>query len=247
MAHTFTKNEVRFVRIMATWLLASTALITFAVAGNPIMRAVLEMGWGLILLWVVLGGLLMLRYRDPIRQRVEAIGLKWQLKFVLFATLLALVEEAVTTTMTNCAPLFGVKVGQAYITASANYIDVVTMHSVIVLVPLFVGWATMLSYVKFRPFAVFLLFGVTGTLAESLYGGPQHLLEFGMWLFVYGLMVFLPAYCIPQDRQAGPARWWHYPVAVFLPFLFELIVPVAAIPHWISPHHPDVHFPPIKP
>ena len=33
--------------------------------------------------------------------------------------------------MTNCAPLFGVPFGQAYITASANYFDVVLYHSVV--------------------------------------------------------------------------------------------------------------------
>jgi hypothetical protein len=53
---------------------------------------------------------------------------------VLFCTLLALAEEAVTTTMTNLAPLFGVKMGEVAITASANYIEVVTQHSVIVFV-----------------------------------------------------------------------------------------------------------------
>jgi hypothetical protein len=64
--------------------------------------------------------------------------------------------------MTNLAPLFGVKVGQAYITSSTNYLDVVALHSVVMFVPLFVGWAVTLSCYDFSPFAVFLLFGLTG-------------------------------------------------------------------------------------
>jgi len=45
------------------------------------------------------------------------------MKFILMATVLALIEEATTTTMTNLARLFGVKVVQACITASTNYLE----------------------------------------------------------------------------------------------------------------------------
>ncbi len=74
-------------------------------------------------------------FREPIRGAVSRFRLDWRLKFIVFATLLALTEEAITTTMTNLAPLFGVKVGEAYITASTNYLDVVALHSVVMFVP----------------------------------------------------------------------------------------------------------------
>ena len=70
---------------------------------------------------------------------------------------MALLEEAVTTTMTNCAPLLGVSLGQAYITASSNYFDVILGHSVIVFVPQFAAWAWLLSRYDFQPAEVFLL------------------------------------------------------------------------------------------
>ena len=60
--------------------------------------------------------------------------------------------------MTNCAPFFGVPFGQAYITASANYFDVVLYHSVVIFVPLFIGWAVLLWRWRFPPLAVFVLF-----------------------------------------------------------------------------------------
>ena len=143
--------------------------------------------------------------------------------------------------MTNLAPLFGVKIGEAYITASTNYLDVVALHSVVMFVPLFVGWAVILSRYAFSPFAVFVLFGLTGTVMETNLG-TKNPLEFGLWIFVYGLMVFLPAYCVPAGRKARVVRWWHYPLAVFVPFLFIPIVPLPLLAGLLCPHHPKIHF-----
>jgi hypothetical protein len=137
---------------LALWLLALTSAVTFVTWHNPRLRAVLGMGWGLITFWILVGGTLMYRFRDPICSTAQRIPLDWRLKFVGFATLLALLEEAVTTTMTNLAPLFGVEVGQAYITASTNYLDGVCLHSVVVFVPIFVGWSIILWRYDFRPF-----------------------------------------------------------------------------------------------
>ena len=155
-------------------------------------------------------------FRDSIKDFVLGISLNWKIKFVLFATILALLEEAVTVSMTNAAPLFGVKIGQAYITASTNYLDVVLFHSVIVFIPLFIGWAWVLSRYNFSAFEVFILFGITGTLVEAGYGGIKHLTEFGLWIFVYGLMIYLPAYSIPNERGVKAIKFWHYLLAILL-------------------------------
>ena len=116
--------------------------------------------------------------------------------------------------------MFGVKVGEAYATASANYFDVVCFHSVIMFVPLFIGWACMLRLWDFHPTFVFLLFGLLGSVAEI--GESHQFLTVGMWVFVYGLMIYLPAYSLPdaKTRKARPPRWWWYPVAILLPALF---------------------------
>lgn len=233
-----------FIICLASWLLVTTGLVTAANWHNPKGRAVLGMGWGLILGWIALGGTLMYRLREPVRNAVGRIRLDWRLKFILFATALALVEEAITTTMTNLAPLFGFKVGEVYITASANYLDVVALHSVVMFIPMFVGWAMILWRYDFSAFAVFVLFGLTGTMAEMSFG-PQHALEFGMWIFVYGLMVFLPAYTVPRKRKAKAPCWWHYPLAVVVPFLFLPLVPLPLLRSLLFPNHPNIHFPPI--
>jgi len=232
-----------FVGLLAVWLIATTSLVTVAVWKNPSARAMIGMGWGLIGLWIGLGGGLMLLLREKIQALVARVPLGWRWKFILFATGLALVEEAITTTMTNLAPLFGVRPGEAFITASANYIDVVTMHSVVVFIPMFVGWQWLLGRWRFTPVQVFGLFGLTGTLAECTFG-VQHLREFGLWIFVYGLMVWLPAHCVPAERPARPLRWWHFPLAILVPFLFIPLIPTPLVIKWIDPHHPVIHFQP---
>jgi hypothetical protein len=242
-------KKIPFIKILiillGIWLAFSTTVVLFIAltAMGPNSRAVIMMGAGLIILWVALGGSLMFVFRNRIRQVVLGMRGDWRFKFVLFATLLALLEEAVTVSMTNLAPLFGVPVGAAYITASANYLDVVALHSVVVFIPMFMGWAFILNRWDFTPAQVFLLFGLTGTLAEVSFGGTGQFAQIAMWTFVYGLMVFLPAYCIPAERGARPLRWWHFPLAVVLPIVFS--IPVAMV---IGTLHPiPIHFPPIAP
>jgi hypothetical protein len=234
-----------FIIVLGIWLAISTSVVLLIAltAMGPNSRAVILMGVGLILLWVALGGSLMFFFRERIRGKVLGMRGDWRVKFVLFATFLALLEETVTVSMTNLAPLFGVPVGAAYITASANYLDVVALHSVVVFIPMFIGWAFILSRWDFTPAQVFLLFGLTGTLAEVSFGGIQQFAQIAMWTFVYGLMVFLPAYCIPAERGAQPVRWWHYPLAMVIPILFS--IPVAVV---VGILHPTpIHFPPITP
>jgi hypothetical protein len=236
----------RFIVILAGWLALVSAVVLVLNWTKPAKRAVLLMAWGLILLWIGGCGLAMRRWRDRWCRLADQVPLPWTLKFVLGCTVLALMEEAITTLMTNCAPWFGAQVGQAYITASANYFDVVLYHSVVVFVPMFVGWAVLLWRWRFSPFAVFVLFGITGTLAETAAFGPQSLANFGLWIFVYGLMVWLPAHWAPPERSARPPRWWAYPLATVAPFLFLPLLFFLAPWLWLTAKHPSIHFPPIN-
>ena len=233
------------IRLLAAWTGLSTALLLLVAVFfmGPNSRAVIFMATGLVAFWIVLGGSLMWVFRDRVRDLVQRIRLPWGLKFVLFCTLLALTEEAVTVSMTNLAPVFGVPLGAAYITASANYLDVVALHSVVVFVPMFIAWAWMLGRWDVSPSAVFLLFGLTGFLAEAQFAGTLNLLQAPFWIFVYGLMVWLPAYSLPPRDGVKPPKWYQAAVAVFVPFVFA--IPVAFI---VGSLHPvSIHFPPILP
>ncbi len=239
-------NRARlFVVLLASWLVFSCSVVLAVSWRNPVQRAVVGMGWGLILLWIGGCGWAMRHWRKPLCRVSQRFRLPWGLKFVLSCILLALLEEAITTSLTNCAPFFGVGVGRAYITASANYLDVVLYHSVVIFVPMFIGWWFLLRRWRFSSFAVFVLFGLTGTLAETVTFGPQSLANFGLWIFVYGLMVWLPADCVPEDRPAGEPRWWAYPIAVVLPILCVPLVGLLAPWLWLTAKHPPIHFPPI--
>ena len=234
--------QIFLMSLFAAWCGIVVVLATIATWHDRRHRALILMADGLALFWIVIGGLLMSRYRDRARDMVRRVPLGWPARFVLAATAMALIEEAVTTTMTNLAPLFGVAVGQAYITASANYLDVVLGHSVIVFIPMFAAWAWLLSRFDFQPNEVFLLFGLTGTLAETGTFGPQNLAMAGFWVWVYGLMVWLPAYALPSRPAARQPRAWHYPLALILPIVCAIPVPLIVM----RLHPVGIHFPPIE-
>ncbi len=159
------------------WLLIAIGIYSFALvsllnavilaSGKVNERAIILMADGLILFWIVTGGSLMPMLRKRLVPRLAAIPLDWRLRFVLLCTALALLEEVITTTMTNLAPLLGTTPEEAHITASTNYFKVVCFHSVVVFVPMFVARAAMLSFWKFTPLKVLLLFGITGSMAEA--------------------------------------------------------------------------------
>ena len=205
---------------------AISALVLLSEETSVHDKAIIKMALGLNLLWCVLCGMLMRRFGEPLGARVRAIPLPWRLKFILFATALALAEEAITVSMTNLAPLFGSEVGKAFITASANYLHTVLFHSVIVFIPMFVAWSFLLGRYDFSAASVFLLFGLTGSLAEMSMQ-PMNILG-GFWFFVYGLMVYVPVRALPpaSERGARPPQRRHYALAVVLP----LVSPVLLLP-----------------
>jgi len=187
-------------------------------SADPHARAKVLLGFFLVLIWCLGFGLFSYYQRDRFKQVFTAIKLPWQVKFIVFAVALAMLEEIVTTALTNAAPLLGSQIGKAGITASTNYAEVVFLNSVWpVFVPWILAWALILSRYAFPPNHVFLLFGLVGSIAESHFGIGS--LIAGFWFFVYGLMVYLPAYSLPR-RETAPLRWWHYSFTLLLPFLF---------------------------
>ncbi len=228
------KSLVSFLLIViSAWGVLSTTAVTVFILSkdpDPDHRAIIKMGVGLILIWCVLGGLVMWALRDRFVRWSTRIPLGWRTRFVLLCIAFAMLEEAVTTSLTNMAPLLGGVTDAARITASKNYFEVVLTNSVIVFVPLFLCWGWLLSRYDFRPIEVLLLFGLNGTLAETITFGPQNLIQVGMWVWVYGLMAYLPACTVPEERGANVARWWHWLMAVVLPLVF--IIPLVVWLVW---------------
>ncbi len=220
--------SVLLIELLAVYSIGVVALVSFIILGfatDVRQQAIVKEMLGALLLWVVVGGPLNLKFRDRIRALVLRIPMGWRLKFVLFCILLALVEEAITTSMTNLAPLYGATPEEAHITASTNYVYVVLFHSVIVFIPMFIGWSYLLRRYDFSPNAVFLMYGLTGSTAEAFLN-PTGLIS-GFWFFVYGLMIYLPAYSLPKDRGARKPRWIHHLYGVLVPM--ACAIPVAPV------------------
>lgn len=222
------------------WAVAFLLLFVFVIAHTAVERALTYMTASLFFLWVVGCGSVMFFYSNQIQRFFITLPYSWKKKFVVFATVLALIEELITTTLTNMAPFFGTNIGEAYITASTNYFDVILFHSVIVFAPMFVAWSFLLSRYAFTPFSVFLLFGINGLIAEFFISGPYVILAAGFWIYVYGLMIYLPAYTIPSNRGALQPYLRHYALAIFLPIFFT--IPVVIFVNIIHPFQPT-HFP----
>ena len=96
-------------------------------SGKAKDRAIFLMADGMIVLWIILGGSLTPILRKHLVPRLAAIPIGWRTRFVLFCTAMALIEEVITTTMTNLAPIFGSTPEKAHITASTNYFHVVLL------------------------------------------------------------------------------------------------------------------------
>ena len=180
----------------------------------------------------------MLRLRDMVKRGVTKLRLDRRLVFFLFAAGLSLLEEAVTVGMTNLAPVFSVSIGQAYITASSDYLTVVAFHSVVVFLPMFLVWAFLLTRYSFQPNIVLLMFGLTGLLAETGTFGFQNLIVGGLWVLVYGLMVYLPAYSFTPTALKKPGIA-QYVLGVLGPL--AAAIPVALLVVVVF-HHPAVEF-----
>lgn len=176
-------------------MFCTLALVTFVVFPNPVQRAILFMGWGVVLFWIVIGGGLMFRYRDQISSSFMKLPWPNPLVFFLFALSLFFLEEVVTTTMTNLAPLFGVPLGSAAITFTSNYFTAVFPHSLPVVGVLILIFTWIFSRFRLTATQMFFFFGLAGYLIETI-NNRNNILNIPFWIFVYGLMVWLPAYTV---------------------------------------------------
>ena len=223
---------VTLIRAAGVWSLVVLAVfcpvIFLSPSVAPEARVVSAMMLGSLVLWIGGCGALMWRHRGAVVAWLRALPLPEAPKFVLAATALACVEEAITTLMTNLAPLFGGTRGVEGIVNATNYFHVVLLHSVVTFVPAFAAWAWLLRRHAFTPAQVFLIYGFTGTLGEAVFVRPDALLA-GYWIFVYGLFVWLPACAMRRPPAQRAVRLRHVALALLLPIVAALLVAAVAI------------------
>lgn len=227
---------------LLVWQFLMTTFLTLGGFENEKLGVMAKMLWGVNLLWIAAFGILSLGFRE----QVAEFGLRSNNRMAWFfggSTVLALFSEAVTTTMTNCAPLFGAEIGEVYITASANYLDVVLFHSVVVMLPQFAVLGWLLQRYMISPFAAFICYGLTGFFNEALFAGPNPLM-LAQWILIYGLFVYLPSNLFSDRIERRKVRWFAYPGIVLLPILASIPM-VAILLLLLAPGHPRIHFPPM--
>lgn len=217
------------------------SLLTVNFKDSAALRAVILMGETLFIIWVLMGGILQKKFQKNYMEKLASIHPYPVWHFVIMATTLACVEEGFAVLITNLAPFYGVRVGEAYITASANYFTVILLHSVIVFIPMFIVLGHLLRRYDISPFRAFLLFGLVGVVAETSFSGSAAILGAPFWILVYGLMVYLPAHTF--------TRFERKKLSLFLyPILIVIIAFSAAVTAWIPAvlNVPKTEFPPIR-
>jgi hypothetical protein len=193
------------------------ALLLINFKNDPAEKAMMLMGLGLFLLWVLVGGFTQLRILKKKMIELTRLPHRPILMFSIFAIVLACIEEAIATAITNTAPLLGVSEKAVHITASTNYFHVIFFHSVIAFIPMFITLGWLLKKYDISPFRAFVIFGLVGVLAEFTLAGPMVMINAPFWILVYGLMVYLPSHLFAHTARKHLAL-----------YLYPLLIPLIA-------------------
>jgi hypothetical protein len=221
-----TRKPFRIViKALFVFVLAFQVLMVILVfdEGTWADRAFVILNSGLLVIWVGLIGGILYRINDRTGTFLSS-NRHHILTFALICPLLVLIEETVAVMMTNTAPLWGLTTSEASITASVNWFETVTRHSVIVFIPQFVLLAIFTKAYRSDPAHVFLMYGLCGFIGEGLaFGFVHNLWGLPFWIFVYGMIAYVPTYVLQTDPNRPVARLWHHVLALVV------IVPVTAM------------------
>lgn len=213
---------IRFV-IIITMIIQVLLIIHIINTGTTEDKAIITMSSGLLFLWVIVIGSMIYIFKNRIKILFTSSNL-YVLKFFLLAVVMCMIEEAIATTMTNTALLWGLSPNEVFITASPNYLEVITRHSLIVFVPQFLLWGYVLSKYYFAPNSVLILYGITGYLSEVIaFGISSNVISIGFWIMVYGLIVYLPAYCLPRKALIAKPHPLFFPLMIILPLIITML------------------------
>lgn len=207
------KNTLTGLLVLYSSILFSLLAANFKDSAES--RATILMGATLFIAWVLVGGIIQKKLQKIYLEKLTTVRKHPIQYFVVMAIIFACIEEAMAVLITNLAPLYGVGTGQAYITASSNYFTVILLHSVIVFIPMFITLGFLLNRYRISPFQAFIIFGTVGVFAETMFAGPQALLNAPFWILVYGLMVYLPAHAF-VNLQRKRLSFLLYPVLILI-------------------------------
>lgn len=162
------------------------------------------------IVWIGLCGGATWLARDRLRDLAGKLPVKGITRFLLVATLFALLEEAIAV----CTGI--------YSDHPQNLLLPRVLLSMSSYVGMFLGLWWALSKYEFKTWEAFLVFGTSGYVIETIYS-PSSLvyntLIFPFWLFIYGLMVLLAVLATADELSAKSRResGWKYVWGIVAP------------------------------
>lgn len=181
--------------------------------------AIIKMWIWLSIIWIIIWGSLQYIFRNILKNIINMTSEKWKMKFFTMTIVLVAIEELIAVVMTNNAEEFWWEIWESFITASTNFFEVIFLHSIIVFIPMFYAWIVLLNKYDFSALQVLFFFGISGIIWE-IFMNPIALISW-FWIFIYWLMIALPAYCLPKRKVKKP--WiFAYIQALILPTLFSI-------------------------
>lgn len=205
------------------WAFAYLGVFTFIGFSQPLPdpRAAIVMQWGSFIIWVVIMGFFLApSIASFVSGLVKSFGFGQKSIFIVGATALALIEEAVAIFLNNNVSTSLSTSSGTILTATRNYFELVTQKSVVVFIPMFIVWAYLLKNKHYSAEEAFLYFGLTGILAEFWFmPGPLIFIAGGFWMLVYGAMVYAPAVLLVGKKEKFDFSFRRAIFAIFLSFL----------------------------
>lgn len=209
------------IKFFIVWTVFVLFLLTFISIKNPAILASAKMLWLLAIMWIGVFGSLSYLFKNKFTSWISKTSNPGKI-FVLLSTLFVLIEEAIATFISNLNIQLGGTIETKLLTASTNYFEVILFHSVVAIIPMLIVWSIILKRYSFRPIEVMILFGISGILAEFIFGGFMPVVMGGFWILVYGLMVYLPAYAFEYTERQKP-KIWHFLMAIIFPILGSVL------------------------
>jgi hypothetical protein len=71
------KFKSGFIKVLGGWLVLSTFALLVVTSQNPFVHARISQATGLLILWIAIGGGIMYRKREAIRNFILSVKLPW--------------------------------------------------------------------------------------------------------------------------------------------------------------------------
>ena len=83
-----------------------------------------------------------------------------------------------------------------------------------------------------------------GIVCKRIINPAGAITGFAMWIFIYGLMGYLPIYCIPTERGARKPHWYKHLLVILAVFLIAipLLIPIVYLLVNVLQHPTRQHF-----